>query len=68
MLIILDKPQDPSSFYSLVEFISARHGGIPWFRELNLQQGREKLESLGVYYTVKVSHHEFCMLEVGISG
>ncbi|XP_037747721.1 uncharacterized protein LOC102933829 isoform X10 [Chelonia mydas] len=63
VLIILDKPQDPSSFYSLVEFISARHGGIPWFRELNLQQGREKLESLGVYYTVKVSHHEFCMLE-----
>ncbi|XP_077665747.1 uncharacterized protein LOC144260827 isoform X1 [Eretmochelys imbricata] len=63
VLIILDKPQDPSSFHSLVEFISARHGGIPWFRELNLQQGREKLESLGVYYTVKVSHHEFCMLE-----
>nr|XP_048692951.1 uncharacterized protein LOC125630861 isoform X3 [Caretta caretta] len=53
VLIILDKPQDPSSFHSLVEFISARHGGIPWFRELNLQQGREKLESLGVYYTVK---------------
>ncbi|XP_050795238.1 nuclear GTPase SLIP-GC isoform X2 [Gopherus flavomarginatus] len=52
-LIILDKPQDPSSFHSLIEFISARHGGIPWFRELNLQQGREKLESLGVYYTVK---------------
>ncbi|KAM7176040.1 nuclear GTPase SLIP-GC isoform 2-T2 [Macrochelys suwanniensis] len=63
VLIILDKPQDPSSFHSLIEFISARHGGIPWFRELNLQQGREKLESLEVYYTVKVSHHEFCMLE-----
>ncbi|XP_065438349.1 uncharacterized protein LOC101942721 isoform X2 [Chrysemys picta bellii] len=62
-LIILDKLQDPSSFHSLIEFISARHGGIPWFRELNLQQGREKLESLGVYYTVKVSHHEFCSLE-----
>ncbi|TFJ99073.1 Nuclear GTPase SLIP-GC [Platysternon megacephalum] len=52
-LIILDKLQDPSSFHSLIEFISARHGGVPWFRELNLQQGREKLESLGVYYTVK---------------
>ncbi|XP_039381371.1 uncharacterized protein LOC120398227 isoform X4 [Mauremys reevesii] len=52
-LIILDKLQDPSSFHSLIEFISARHGGIPWFQELNLQQGREKLESLGVYYTVK---------------
>ncbi|XP_074843181.1 uncharacterized protein LOC142009280 [Carettochelys insculpta] len=52
-LIILDKPRDPSSFQSLIEFISARHEGIPWLRELNLQQGREKLESLGVYYTVK---------------
>ncbi|KAM9165474.1 uncharacterized protein ACDP82_002418 isoform 2-T2 [Pangshura tecta] len=62
-LIILDKLQDPSSFHSLIEFISARHGGIPWFRELNLQQGREKLESLGVYYTVKVSHHKFCIVE-----
>ncbi|XP_039381370.1 uncharacterized protein LOC120398227 isoform X3 [Mauremys reevesii] len=62
-LIILDKLQDPSSFHSLIEFISARHGGIPWFQELNLQQGREKLESLGVYYTVKVSHHKFCILE-----
>uniref|UniRef100_A0A8C8RII6 FHA domain-containing protein n=1 Tax=Pelusios castaneus TaxID=367368 RepID=A0A8C8RII6_9SAUR len=52
-LIILDKPHDPSSFHSLLEFLSARHGGTPWFRELNLQQGREKLESLGVYYTVQ---------------
>ncbi|XP_067416220.1 uncharacterized protein [Emydura macquarii macquarii] len=62
-LIILDKPQDPSSFRSLIEFLSARHGGIPWFQELNLQQGRDKLESLGVYCTVQVSHHKFCMLE-----
>nr|XP_014424246.1 uncharacterized protein LOC102447370 isoform X3 [Pelodiscus sinensis] len=62
-LIVLEKPQDPSSFHSLIELISAQRGGAPWFRELSLQQGREKLESLGVYYTARVNPRDSCMLE-----
>ncbi|XP_064364054.1 uncharacterized protein LOC112991949 isoform X2 [Dromaius novaehollandiae] len=57
VLVVLETPEDPGSFRRLIEFISEKHSGTPWFRELSLQRGREKLESLQVYYTAGESKY-----------
>ncbi|XP_062426717.1 uncharacterized protein LOC134137583 isoform X2 [Rhea pennata] len=57
VLVVLETPEDPGSFRRLMEFVSEKHSGTPWFRELSLQQGREKLESLQVYYTAEESKY-----------
>ncbi|XP_061468278.1 nuclear GTPase SLIP-GC [Rhineura floridana] len=56
-LVLLDKAQDQKLFTRLVECISSSRRDAAWFQELSLQQGREKLESLGVYYTVQQSKY-----------
>ncbi|XP_068789696.1 uncharacterized protein [Struthio camelus] len=57
VLVVLETPEDPGSFRRLIEFIAERRSGTAWFRELSLQQGREKLESLQVYYTAGESKY-----------
>ncbi|KYO40922.1 transcription factor 19 [Alligator mississippiensis] len=58
VIVILDKPQDPLSFRRLMNRISAQHAGTSWFQELSLKEGRERLESLGVYCTVRELQYE----------
>ncbi|XP_010226319.1 PREDICTED: uncharacterized protein LOC104580510 [Tinamus guttatus] len=70
VLVVLETPEVPGSFRRLLEFISERRSGTAWFRELGLQQGREKLESLQVYYTATESKYalEEELAEVPASG
>ncbi|XP_043923871.1 uncharacterized protein LOC122798813 isoform X2 [Protopterus annectens] len=49
ILLIMDNV-NINNFCRLMEYISKKHGGPPWFQKLNMEQGVDKLRRLGVIY------------------
>ncbi|XP_078542647.1 nuclear GTPase SLIP-GC isoform X2 [Lissotriton helveticus] len=51
VVIVLEMPQDPTPFRTLMKFISAKQQGTAWFQEVDLLKGRNTLKMLGVYFS-----------------
>lgn len=51
VVIVLEMPQDPTPFRTLMKFISTKQQGTAWFQEVDLLKGRNTLKMLGVYFS-----------------